>query len=160
MTPDPSSETPFSRLIREFASAFDHYPSSEMFGLEFEHEGIVASVLPHPRDEHRLIAEVVLGELDWGQIKARDEALLFLHQLNDRARREHDWVITVDDQMLLTLSNHQAVAGLDAARLQGLLDEGLGCAQALQSMWASISSGPEAQLTDFAAQAGTGMLRA
>jgi hypothetical protein len=131
----------FSQLLKDFATAAGHTLDEEIFGLEFEHEDLRATVLPHPRDTHRLILEITLGTLDFADMPVPDQALLLLHQLNDRARREHDWVITVDEQMVLTLTNLQALSGLDVAGLQALLDDGFGCAQALQSIWSAMAKG-------------------
>jgi hypothetical protein len=71
-------------------------------------------------------------------------------------------VITVDEQSVLTLSQIQSVAGLDGAGLQALLDQGLACAQALQSIWQAMVQGKgQAQAdSDLAAQSGAGFLRA
>ena len=155
-SPNPS---PFSRLIQDFAARAGIDPDDDVFGLEFEHEGLLASVLPHPRLEQRLIAEVSLGELDFGEIQAPEQALLFLHQLNDRARREHDWVITVDEQLGLTLSLQARLSDLDGAGLQALLDEGLGLAQALQVMWASVTRAPAAAPGELLGQGSAAVLR-
>jgi Tir chaperone protein (CesT) family len=162
MTQNPTHADSFSRLLQDFAAHSGHVLDEEMFGLEFEHQDLQATVLPHPRDAQRLILEITLGELDFGDMGAPDQALLLLHQLNDRARREHDWVITVDEQSVLTLSQIQSVAGLDGAGLQALLDQGLACAQALQSIWqAMVEGGGQAQAdSDLAAQSGAGFLRA
>jgi len=59
--------SPFSRLIQDFATRAGIDTDDDVFGLEFEHEGLLASVLPHPRLEQRMIAEVSLGELDFGR---------------------------------------------------------------------------------------------
>jgi hypothetical protein len=150
--------SPFSRLIQDFAARAGIDADDDVFGLEFEHEGLLASVLPHPRLE-RLIAEVSLGELDFGEIQAPEQALLFLHQLNDRARREHDWVITVDEQLGLTLSLQARLSELDGAGLQALLDEGLGLAQALQVMLASVTRAPAASPGDLLGQGSAAVLR-
>ena len=135
------ADTAFERLIQDVAtlSGQPNAAGQELFGLEFESDELLASVLPHPRDNQRLIIEVNIGSIDLNQMRAAGDVFLMLHQLNDRARREHDWVITIDQDLALTLSLVRAIAELDAPALQALMAEGLDCARALESIWQSVA---------------------
>lgn len=107
--------------------------ADDLFGLEFESDDLLTSVLPHPRDPSKLIVEVSLATVELSAISF--DALLLLHQLNDRARREHDWVIGIDENLVLAITGVHATAALDAAALQNLMTEGIERAKALREVW-------------------------
>ncbi len=121
--------------------------ADELFGLEFESGELLTSVLPHPRDASKLIVEVSLATVELSAVGV--DALLLLHQINDRARREHDWVIGIDDNLVLAITCVRATDTLDAAALQNLMTEGIECAQALKQVWQAAQLDAEPTTADL-----------
>ena len=100
-------------------------------GIEFEADGHVVLMAPHPQDPQCVYIEV--GVMDLAEPSAA--VLMVLHQINHAARLEHDWVISVDEGHRLVIHTHRPLHALRGGDLQGLLVEGIERAQALQVMW-------------------------
>ena len=139
----------FLQLMADVAQAcgWTDPKADELFGLEFESDELLTTVLPHPRDGSKLIVEVSLATVELSDISV--DALLLLHQINDRARREHDWVIGIDDNLVLAITCVRATDTLDAAALQNLMTEGIECAQALKQVWQAAQLDAEPTTADL-----------
>lgn len=131
----------YQALLRDVAVANDLNPDSLTASgvIEFETDGgILATVAPHPNEADSLIVEILVGAIDLATVSRAADVLLALHQVNDRARREHRWVISIDDQVGLLIGRVVAIQGLDLAALQALLADGLLRAQGLQTLVAEL----------------------
>ncbi len=139
----------FLQLMADVAQAcgWTDPKADELFGLEFESDELLTTVLPHPRDGSKLIVEVSLATVELSAVSV--DALLLLHQINDRARREHDWVIGIDDNLVLAITCVRATDTLDAAALQNLMTEGIECAQALKQVWQAAQLDAEPTTPDL-----------
>lgn len=153
----------FLQLMADVARAcgWTDLKAEALFGLEFESDEMLTSVLPHPRDAGQLIVEVSLATVDLGELSA--DALLLLHQINDRARREHDWVIGIDENLVLAISCVRTTDTLDAMALQSLMTDGIERARALRGVWQAAQLDPEPGQTRQnlgpGTQAQTGLIR-
>ena len=130
-------------LITRFAQARGMLtePASSVRGLEFESEsGLVARVRPHPQDEGRLMIDIEILTLEDVVLQANNDAVVALHQLNYAARFEHDWMIVIDDDSVLTIGTSLDVAHLDDSALESHLAEGVERAQALHTLWQELVS--------------------
>ncbi len=139
----------FLQLMADVAQAcgWTDPKADELFGLEFESDELLTTVLPHPRDGSKLIVEVSLATVELSAVSV--DALLLLHQINDRARREHDWVIGIDDNLVLAITCVRATDTLDAAALQNLMTEGIECAQARKQVWQAAQLDAEPTTPDL-----------
>ena len=90
-----------------------------------------------PRADDRLLVEVLVG----GVGELREGAAMLLHQLNDAARLEHDWVVSISPAQALRLHTQQPIASTSAGDLEGLLAEGIERAAALAQLLASMPAG-------------------
>lgn len=131
----------YQTLLRDIAAANGLNPDGLTASgvIEFETDGgILATVVPHPNEADSLIVEILVGNIDLTTMSRAADVLLALHQVNDRARREHRWVISIDDQVGLLIGTVVDIQGLDLAALQALLADGLERAQALQTLVAEL----------------------
>lgn len=121
---------PFQTLIRSFALAQGLQVSEDAWGLEFEADGSTVLVMAHPRQDDQILVEVQVCDLS--QRAALSAAILtMLHQINDAARLEHGWFITISAEQTLQIQHSQPVAQTDPLQLEALLAEGIDRAQAL-----------------------------
>ena len=119
-------------------------------GIEFSVEPHTVLIISDPRDPERLLVEVNVR-----LIEGRPPALLAaLHQLNDAARLEHDWVITLDVTNLLRIHTQRSIAHCKVSDLQTLLAEGIDRAQALHALCESLPAGAESLTTDLSERPG------
>lgn len=139
------SSTPFQSLIAELAPDLGLAADPDIQGLEFESDGFVLTVTEHPFLTGRLLLQIAIMTLD----EEMDSSLpLALHQVNELARFEHEWLITIDVDRELFLSRSVSLEGIDAANLKRLLLDGLDRAQHLaQGILATeFSDDPHAQV--------------
>jgi hypothetical protein len=130
MSGTPSFHDQFGALLRDFCSGLGLPMDEGDLGIEFSVEPHTVLIISDPRDPERLLVEVNVRLLE-----GRPPALLAaLHQLNDAARLEHDWVITLDVTNLLRIHTQRSIAYCKASDLQTLLAEGIERAQALQAL--------------------------
>ena len=122
---DNSSQ--FQALLTSFCQSVGLPADPEALGLEFEADGHTALVSPDPRDDQRLLAEVLVG----GFSELPEALAGLLHQLNDAARLEHDWVASIGLAGELRLHTQRPIAQTNPSDLEGLLADGIERAQAL-----------------------------
>lgn len=111
----------------------------DSMGVEFESDGMTLSVSEHPNDDARVIVEVRVCPIPPEVLSVSGAELMVLHQLNDRARREHDWVISIDGELGLTVGTSARVSELDAQGLQTLMATGLEKGEAVQMLWSDLT---------------------
>ena len=147
----------FRSLLSAFCQSVGLSTDEQALGVEFEAVGHTVMVATDPRTDERLLVEVLIG-----RSSALPEGLaMLLHQVNDAARLEHDWVATVGAADELRLHTQRAIAQTTPGELESLLAEGVDRAQALASL---IDALPEeasgaSERTDFDPLT-AGMLRA
>ncbi len=112
---------------------------NQSMGLEFETGEMTVSVSEHPHDDSRVIVEVWVRGISPDELSGAGAELMVLHQLNDRARREHDWVISIDSELGLTVGTTARVCELDAQGLQALMADGLEKGDAVQMLWRDLT---------------------
>lgn len=130
MPSHPAGE-PFQLLLRDFAQAQGLQTSEDAWGLEFEADGSTVLVMAHPRQDDQLLVEVKVADLSARAEPLGASTLMLLHQINDTARLEHGWFITISPEQTLLIQHSQPVAQTDAGQLEVLLAEGIDRAQAL-----------------------------
>ncbi len=132
----PHADSPFNRLVREFAQKAG-FPANEIEqsdGVEFESDGFTARLIAHPTDSALMVVEVDVAEADPDEIIQRENAWL-LHQINHAARFEHGWIAHIDETNVLMISLFQAIPGSTPELIEQLLADGIDRAQALASLW-------------------------
>jgi hypothetical protein len=117
-------------LLKDFCADVGLTMDDRATGIEFEADHHVVLITPDPRQSDRLLIEVSVQTLE----QTPFELLVALHRLNDAARLEHDWVVTigVDDQ--LRIHTQREIDSCRSSDLQTLLAEGIERARALQSL--------------------------
>jgi hypothetical protein len=133
MSSHPAGEQ-FQLLLRDFAQAQGLQTSEEAWGLEFEADGSTVLVMSHPRQDEYLMVEVQVSDLSERAEPLSAATLMMLHQINDAARLEHGWFITISAEQTLQIQYSQPVAQTDASQLEALLAEGIDRAHALLSL--------------------------
>ena len=108
----------FGSLGVEVASEVDP------LGLEFESEGRIVRVLPHTDAALAVLQAEVSSLEDADELSLARIAILML-RLNDEARFEHQWQITLDVDDRLCISMQINIAETNAEQLAELLQEGL-----------------------------------
>jgi len=134
MSSTPSFHDQFGALLRDFCSGLGLPMDEGDLGIEFSVEPHTVLIISDPRDPERMLVEVYVR-----LVEGRPPALLAaLHQLNDAARLEHDWVITLDVTNLLRIHTQRSIAHCKVSDLQTLLAEGIDRAQALHALCESL----------------------
>ncbi len=119
---------PFDILLQAVADSLGIPLESDTGGLAVQSGGFEALIRPHPVRDYRLILEVkVMRFPDDAPVQSH----LLLHQLNELARLEHDWLVTLDLDQDLILSRSAVIAGIAAADVLAMLSEGVDRAEAL-----------------------------
>jgi hypothetical protein len=80
------------------------------------------------------MVEVQVSDLSERAEPLSAATLMMLHQINDAARLEHGWFITISAEQTLQIQYSQPVAQTDATQLEALLAEGIDRAHALLSL--------------------------
>lgn len=112
----------FQILLQEFAASHGLPSQDSAYGLEFECEGLGVYLVGHPLHPDRVLVEVQVAVLPDDPDAAR---LALLLQINEAARFEHDWVITLDGQMQVSLSTSTDLAQLTVQSLETLMLDGV-----------------------------------
>lgn len=133
MSSHPAGEQ-FQSLLRDFAQAQGLQTTEEAWGLEFESDGSIVLVMAHPRKDDQLLVEVQVSNLAERPEPLSAASLMMLHQINDAARLEHGWFITISPEQTLQIQHSQPVAETDASQLEALLAEGIDRAAALRGL--------------------------
>jgi hypothetical protein len=131
------SASPAESLLRETAQRFglSFVPGSA--GLEFEAGQFVVSLIDHPTQPDQLLVQVAVTTLEQGT----DPRLYrLLHQLNELARFDHQWLATVDLDGELFLSRTVPVQTCTSVMLEELLAEAIDRAEQLSRFLAPGSS--------------------
>ena len=122
----------WTSLLQQFGSAHGLAIDAEASVLEFEFQGLVVIIGPHPLHTDRLIAEVDVIEFD-DEPDARQLSLLL--RINEAARFEHDWSIVLDGERRVALYTTALAEGMTIASLEQLITEGIDRALALQGVF-------------------------
>lgn len=133
MSSPPTGEQ-FQSLLRDFAQAQGLQTAEDAWGLEFEADGSTVLVMAHPRQDDHIMVEVQVSDLSERAEPLSAAALMMLHQINDAARLEHGWFITISPEQSLLIQHSQPVAPTDASQLEALLAEGIDRAAALRGL--------------------------
>lgn len=120
----------FRALLKEFCDLQKVPMDAQSTGIEFEADGHVVLMAPHPQDPQCVYIEVVVMDLE----EPSAAGLMMLHKINHAARLEHDWVISIDEGHHLIIHTHRPLDTLRSDTLQGLLTEGIERARALYIM--------------------------
>jgi hypothetical protein len=140
----------FNVLLQEFAAAHGLPSEDSAYGLEFECEGLGVYLVGHPLHPDRVLVEVQVAVLPDDPDPAR---LALLLQINEAARFEHDWVITMDGQMQVSLSTSAELAQLTVQSLESLMLDGVERGLLLKDL---LSSAADAAAGDDDAAAPSG----
>lgn len=158
-----NSELPeaFGRLLAEFCQSVGLAMNEEASALEFSADGHTVVIGPDPRSQDRLLIQV-----ETPGRQPQPELAMLLHQINDAAMMEHDWIISLGAAGELRLHTQVMLAQTTASDLEGLLADGIERAQALAQMLDALGQ-EDAQPDEPAAYSGLeaspgafGMLRA
>jgi aspartokinase-like uncharacterized kinase len=160
----------FLSMLSEFSRSVGLPDQAGTHGLEFTAGDYTVVVLQHPARQDLLVAEVTVDEIDAGS-SAAPVLLRALHLLNETARFEHDWQVTVSTEDVILLYAIRSIGQTGAADLEALLCDGIERAEALREVIAGLRQGggedaqarPADHLPDGDASAGgfsPGMLRA
>ncbi len=127
-------------LLKETADRFGLPFESGSAGLEFEAGPFVANMLVHPVQPQQLLVQVAVMTLG----EDTDPRLYrVMHQLNELARFEHEWIITVDIDGEVFLSRTVPIQASTAAMLEDLLGDAIGRAEHLQRALSQSVADPQ-----------------
>ena len=118
--------------------------------MDFECEGQGVYLVGHPLHPDRVLVQVQVAVLPDDPDPAR---LALLLQINEAARFEHDWVITMDGQMQVSLSTSAELAQLTVQSLESLMLDGVERGLLLKDL---LSSAADAAAGDDDAAAPSG----
>jgi hypothetical protein len=123
----------FLGMLSEFSRSVGLPDQSETDGLEFTAGDYTVAVMQHPVRQDSLVAEVAMQEFEPESPVA---ALLLraLHLLNESARFEHDWQITVSPENEILVYTIRSIGETAAADLEALLCDGIERAEALREV--------------------------
>ena len=150
MSSPPTGEQ-FQSLLRDFAQAQGLQAAEDAWGLEFEADGSTVLVMTHPRQDDHFMVEVQVSDLSERAEPLSAATLMMLHQINDAARLEHGWFITISPEQSLLIQHSQPVAQTDANQLESLLAEGIDRAEALRGL-IDLPAGEVAESTPLQAE--------
>ncbi len=128
----------FRALIESFAKGKSLSVDGEASAIEFECDDQTVLVIEHPKLTDHLLIEVELSAAAGDGNALAPEALLLLHQLNESARFEHDWVVTISAEGTLQIHCSRLISSVDPSSLELLMAEGLDRGDALQALVASV----------------------
>lgn len=129
----------FQTFLQDFAQSKGLSSGDHSIGLEFECEGHSVTLIQHPQQDHRLIADVSVTILS-ANPPAQQLALLL--QINEAARFEHDWTIVLDGNQQVSLSTSANFSAMSVAALETLMLDGVERAQLLQIMLTQLLDVP------------------
>lgn len=135
----PTSQ--YQALIKDFAThaGLEAFQDEQAIGVDFEVNGYVCRVLPHPQQEERLSVEVDVCRFSSEQAQPSQLEASLLLRLNALSRTEHDWTLGLDEDGHLILWTWREVAATPPAELEALLVEGIDRAEALHAALRPIS---------------------
>jgi hypothetical protein len=133
----------FLSVLSEFSRSVGLPDQADVQGIEFAAGDYTVVVFPHPVRPDSLVAEVVVHEVDPGSPTA---AVLFraLHLLNESARFDHDWQITVSPENAILIYTIRPIGQTSAPDLEALLCDGIERAEALREVITGLIHGADA----------------
>lgn len=136
--PQPSSA--FEKLLESFLilAGQDPVGAKGSRGFEFESGAHTVRVFPDA-DGARVIIEVDVHSLRPDEME-NAPLLLMLHRLNEAARPEHGWTVTIDEVDELVLSSSLAIQETEATKLQSSVTDALDRAESLTALVNQFSS--------------------
>lgn len=130
----------FEKLLESFLILAGQDPAAAKGSHGFEFESGAHTVRVFPDGEGaRVIIEVDVQSLSPDQVE-QAPLLLMLHRLNEAARAEHGWTVTIDEGEGILLSTSQPLAETDGVKLQGSVTDALDRAESLTAMIAQFST--------------------
>lgn len=139
-----STSSPFENLLESFLILAGQDPAGAKGsrGFEFESGAHTVRVFPDGAGA-RVIIEVDVQTLRPDEVE-KAPLLLMLHRLNEAARPEHGWTVTIDEGDAILLSTSLPLAETDGVKLQSAVTEALDRAESLTALIAQFStSAPE-----------------
>lgn len=128
----------FESLMQGFAESKGLPTENVSAGIEFVTDQDSLVVVPHPARDDLLIIEVNVDDFGPDAEPLSREALFLLHQINESARFEHDWLITIGGDGAVQIHCTRAVGDTDVPGLESLMSEGLERSDSLRSLLASL----------------------
>ena len=139
MSDNLSTSTAFDVLLQEFCADVGLTLDGRKEGIEFEADQHVVLITTDPRQSDRILIDVTVQVLE-----ALDPRLMIaLHQLNDSARLQHDWVISIGVDDRLRIHTQKDLASCRPSDLQTVFTEGIERAQALQTLFETFEQAGE-----------------
>lgn len=130
----------FEKLLEGFLVLAGQDPTGAKGSRGFEFESGAHTVRVFPDGEGaRVIIEVDVQTLRPDEVE-KAPLLLMLHQLNEAARPEHGWTVTIDEGDAILLSTSLALAETDGVKLQSAVTEALDRAESLTALIAQFST--------------------
>ncbi|MFM8547535.1 MAG: hypothetical protein ACKODB_08010 [Betaproteobacteria bacterium] len=129
----------FDALFSSFAQSKGLQLEQAAVGVEFSTERHSLTVTAHPVVEDLLVVEVAIADPRVRATEMSQAALLMLLQINDAARLEHDWTISVGAEGVVRLGCLRRIAETDLSTLEALMGEGLERAESLADLVRSLA---------------------
>jgi hypothetical protein len=124
-------------VLREFVHSVGGDPTAvgPDTDLSYEHDGMLAHVLPHPAQES-LVIDIEIMQLAEPAADPRNlERLLLLHQLNSVTRFSHGGSAFISLDQMLVFSRQLSVERLTGQMLAEAIADSLDHAASLRSAW-------------------------
>lgn len=128
----------FDALLNSFAKSKGLALGQEPVGVEFSTERQSLAVTAHPVAGDLLVVEVAITDPAIRAAEMPQSIWLVLLQINDAARMEHDWTISVDAEGIIRLGCLRHIAETDLSTLEALMGEGLERAESLTDLILSL----------------------
>lgn len=135
-----NTSSPFENLLESFLILAGQDPVGAKGSRGFEFESGAHTVRVFPDGEGaRVIIEVDVQSLSPDEVE-NAPLLLMLHRLNEAARSEHGWAVTIDEADGILLSTSLPLAETDGVKLQTSVTEALDRAESLTALIAQFSN--------------------
>jgi hypothetical protein len=131
----------FKSLLESYCASLGLEVHDLHEALDFESDDLSVRVSLDPRQSSRLMVQVVCGSLD-EELDSHAEAsiALVLHRINNVARIEHDWVITVDPSRAVRIHHQSDMAQTTLIELENLMSQATERGKALRQILHQLQS--------------------
>ena len=133
----------FEALLSSFAESKGLQAGNTAAGIEFATDDQSLVVVPHPTRDDLLIVEVQVADFGPEAESLSRGALLLLHQINESARFEHEWVASISAEGAVQIHCVRLISSTDLPTLEALMGEGLERAESLAELIGSFGQSQE-----------------
>lgn len=135
----------FQILLKAFANAQGMPVPEDVSGLEFAVDQVGLMVTQDPQRDDYFLVDVQLLDVSQLTQPLSARVLFLLHQINDAARFEHGWVVTISPDNMLQMHCSRSMTTTSAQELESLVADGIERGESLLVLLHAQSSEPSNQ---------------